>query len=83
MAWLLIALFLCSAGHGIFLHADHEHEAAPQNCAFCVLGWPMVIAAAVTAIAVRLQASTFRSPRGVWIRRTAFAYSRSQRAPPR
>ena len=79
-AWILVALFLLSAGHGIVLHTDHDHR--PQHCALCVLGWTAALVAAVTVVSANLQASTVQTPHRNRVRPTAFTYSRSQRAPP-
>ncbi len=46
-ACLLVALFILSAGHGVFVHADHDHghEHGVEDCALCVLTWTVAIAA--------------------------------------
>jgi hypothetical protein len=82
LAWILVALFLFSAGHGVVFHADNHHKHSPQDCALCVLAWTAALATAATAISASLLTAPFQAHRRDWVVQSSFAYSRSQRAPP-
>ncbi len=79
-AWLLVALFLLSASHGVLFHSDHDHSVS--DCALCVLVWTMAITAA-TVIAVMAATSQLRSRvRRHDVSTRALVHTSGQRAPP-
>jgi len=82
LAWILIALFVVSAGHGILFHTEHGHDHGPSDCALCVLAWVIAIASLATCVFVP-------SPQHVYTKgdRNAIpdhlrAHTIAQRAPP-
>lgn len=82
LVWFLAALFLFSAGHGVFFHADHEDANERQDCALCVLAWTAAIAvSSVFSVASPRPFVWFGHGRDIVCER-APAHSHSQRAPP-
>lgn len=80
IAWLLVALFLLSASHGILFHADHDHGIS--DCALCVLAWTMAIASVAVVAIVSVMSRHGLGARGHCLTTRALVYTAGQRAPP-
>jgi hypothetical protein len=80
LVWLLVALFVISAGHGILSHADHDH--GPSDCALCVLVWMTAIASVTSCVPVALSSHVCFSHRRNLVPKHLRVHALGQRAPP-